>query len=144
LVTEHVGSFETARVIADLTLSQTIINCTTINFVIPHVGGAWPAVWDRLMKMNPTLYTPAMNVFLTRFWWDSAGSTFYHQVAGLLGYGVPPSRLLFGTDFPYSQPATAQLNNLNAVLNTTLITPAQINAIFTTNPQTLYAGKINF
>ena len=31
------------------------------------------------------------------FWWDSAGPTYYHQVAGLLGYGIPKSQLLFGT-----------------------------------------------
>lgn len=41
-------------------------------------------------------------VFLTlscsaRVWYDSAGPTYFAQVKGLLGYGVPTSQLVFGT-----------------------------------------------
>ncbi|KAF9486182.1 hypothetical protein BDN70DRAFT_926886 [Pholiota conissans] len=81
--------FETARTIMDLTLTQTIHNDTNINFVIPHVGGAYPSTVDRILKSYPTIYDSSFQIYNTRFWWDSAGPTFAHQVSGLLGMGVP-------------------------------------------------------
>lgn len=32
-----------------------------------------------------------------RVWYDSAGPTYFAQVKGLLGYGVPTSQLVFGS-----------------------------------------------
>ena len=81
----------------DLTLTQTILNFTTLNFVIPHVGGAFPAIEDRFIKSFPALEARAKQVYETRFWWDSAGPTYFAQVKGLLGYDEPVSQLLFGT-----------------------------------------------
>ena len=132
------NSFETARTLEDLITTQTVLNFTNIDYIIPHgmlsslfshsfltillslAGGAFPAAADRMMKSAPATYDATLETLQTRydllllfpcslpeevsclsgflrFWWDSAGPTYYHQVAGLLAYGIPKTRLLFGT-----------------------------------------------
>ncbi|KAF9462714.1 hypothetical protein BDZ94DRAFT_703929 [Collybia nuda] len=133
--------FETARTLMDLTLTQTIHTYTNIHYVIPHVGGAFPAAIDRILKSAPTIYDSSMAIYATRFWWDSAGPTYYHQVSGLLGYGIPKSQLLFGTDFPYA-PSFTQAASLAAVKASSLLSAAERTALFTTNPKALFGNKI--
>lgn len=130
--------FETARTLMDLSLTQTIHNFTSINYIIPHVGGAFPAAIDRILKSAPTIYDSSLKIYQTRFWWDSAGPTYYHQVSGLLGYEVPKTQLVFGTDFPYA-PGFTQPGSLNAVLSSTLLTDAERKALFATNTQNAFA-----
>lgn len=79
----------------DLTLTH--LNFTTLNFVIPHVGGAFPAIEDHFLTSSPALEARAKEAYKTRFWWDSAGPTYFAQVKGLLGYDEPINQLLFGT-----------------------------------------------
>ncbi|KAJ2933700.1 hypothetical protein H1R20_g3361, partial [Candolleomyces eurysporus] len=133
--------FETARTLMDLTLTQTIHNFTNIHYVIPHVGGAFPAAIDRILKSAPAIYDSSLQIYSTRFWWDSAGPTYYHQVAGLLGYGIPKSQLLFGTDFPYA-PIFTQAGSLAAVKASTLFTAAEKTAIFKGNAANLFGSKL--
>jgi len=135
--------FETARTIMDLTLTQTIQNFTNIHYVIPHVGGSFPSTADRILKSYPTLYDSSFEIYNTRFWWDSAGPTYFHQITGLTGMGVPVSQLLYGTDFPYA-PLPPQAPSLAAVKNSPLFTAAQKTAIFTTNAQALFGDKIQW
>ncbi|KAG6828229.1 hypothetical protein H0H92_008727, partial [Tricholoma furcatifolium] len=136
--------FETARTLMDLSLTQTIENFTNINYIIPHVGGAFPACIDRILKTlpSPAIYNSSMEIYQTRFWWDSAGPTYYHQIAGLLGYGIPASQLLFGTDYPYV-PSFTQAASLAAVQDSTFIDDATRTMLFYTNPINLFGAKIN-
>jgi hypothetical protein len=83
--------------VQDLALTQTMHNFTHIQYILPHSGGSAPSVMDRFLKSFPATYDATMRVFQERFWWDSAGPTYFHQVQGLLAYGIPKSRLLFGT-----------------------------------------------
>ncbi|KAF9561151.1 hypothetical protein CPC08DRAFT_664696 [Agrocybe pediades] len=129
--------FETARTLMDLTLTQTIHNFTNIHYVIPHAGGAFPTTVDRILKSRPQLYDSSFEVFNTRFWWDSAGPTYFHQISGLLGINVPRSQLLYGTDFPYA-PAVVQPGSLAAVKSSNLFTADEKTAIFTTNAEALF------
>ncbi|KAF5336606.1 hypothetical protein D9611_006457 [Ephemerocybe angulata] len=133
--------FETARTLMDLTLTQTIHNFTNIHYVIPHVGGAFPAALDRILKSAPAIYDSSLAIYNTRFWWDSAGPTYYHQISGLLGIGVPKSQLLFGTDFPYA-PIFTQAGSLAAVKNSPLFTDTEKTAIFKTNAQNLFQNQL--
>jgi hypothetical protein len=91
--------FETARMLEDLAITQMIINFTNINYIILYVGGAFPSIADRLLKSFPALYNSTMIALQTRFYRYSAGPTYFHQVAGLLAYGIPATRLLFSTDY---------------------------------------------
>ncbi|KAH6902444.1 hypothetical protein BKA70DRAFT_1229091 [Coprinopsis sp. MPI-PUGE-AT-0042] len=135
--------FETARTIMDLTLTQTIHTFTNIHYVIPHVGGAFPATVDRILKSVPAIYDSSFAIYKTRFWWDSAGPTYFHQVAGLLGIEIPKSQLLYGTDLPYA-PSFTQAGSLAAVKASTLFTAQEKTAIFRTNAQTLFGNKIQW
>ena len=51
----------------DLTLTQTIHNFTNINYVIPHVGGAFPATMDRILKSVPAIYESSLTIYRTRY-----------------------------------------------------------------------------
>jgi predicted TIM-barrel fold metal-dependent hydrolase len=132
--------FETARTLQDLTISQTIHNFTNVNYIIPHVGGAFPAILDRFLKSLPQLYDASLKILQTRFFWDSAGPTYYHQVAGLLGY-IPASQLLYGTDYPYA-PIFTYGPSLAAVQNSNFVTDAQKTALFTSNAQNLFGNRL--
>ena len=75
------------------------------------------------------------------FWWDSSGPTFFHQVSGLLGYGIPASQILYGTDFPYA-PFPVQVPSLAAVKNSPLFTASENTGIFRGYAKTLFTNKI--
>lgn len=91
----------------------------------------------------PAIDAATRAAFNTRCWWDSAGPTYYHQVAGLLGYDIPKSQLLFGTDFPYA-PIFTQAASLAAVKNSPLLSAAEKQAVFVDNAKRLFDGKINW
>ncbi|KAI7287213.1 hypothetical protein KC345_g632 [Hortaea werneckii] len=68
----------------------------------------------------------------TRFWWDAAGPVFPHQVLGLLGYGVPSSQLLYGSDFPYA-PLFSYAYEIAAIQNASFLDPAVKKSLFEGN-----------
>jgi predicted TIM-barrel fold metal-dependent hydrolase len=133
--------FETARMLEDLAVTQTILNFTNINYIIPHVGGAWPSVADRLLKSFPTIYDRTMAALQKRVYWDSAGPTYFHQVAGLLAYGVPSTQLMFGTDYPYA-PLFAYAPSLLGVETSQFVTDADRPGIFRANAERLFGGRL--
>ncbi|KAJ6477382.1 amidohydrolase 2 [Mycena vitilis] len=92
--------FETARTIMDLAMSQTLTKYTNLDFILPHLGGAFSSIIDRSMAPVPFL-ADVMEALRTRCWWDSAGFTYSHQLGGLLAYNISPSFLLYGSDYPY-------------------------------------------
>ncbi|CAN9117898.1 hypothetical protein CC77DRAFT_1063299 [Alternaria alternata] len=135
--------FETARVLQDLAVTQTILNFTNIDYIIPHVGGAFPSVADRLLKSFPAIYNRTMDALQTRFFWDSAGPTYFHQVGGLLAYDIPMTNLLFGTDFPYA-PIFTYAPSLLGIETSTFVTDAERSGIFFRNAQRLFHGRFSF
>lgn len=83
----------------DLTLTQTIVNFTALRWVVPHGGGAFPAIIDRFLTSQPAdVQERSREAFRTRLWWDAAGLVFPRQVLGLLhGYNVPTRQLVYGS-----------------------------------------------
>ena len=133
--------FETARVLSDLAVTQTLLNFTNLNYIVPHVGGAFPSVADRLLKSYPAIYTKTMEVLRTRVYWDSAGPTYEHQVAGLRAYDVPAKQLFFGTDFPYA-PIFTYGPSLLGVQNSKWVMDLDRPGIFAGNAQRLFGGRV--
>ncbi|KAH5589132.1 hypothetical protein HBI45_222700 [Parastagonospora nodorum] len=133
--------FETARVLEDLAVTQTILNFTNINYIIPHVGGAWPSVADRLLKSFPGIYDRTLAALQTRFYWDSAGPTYFHQVAGLIAYGIPATQLMFGTDYPYA-PLFAYVTSLVGVATSPFVGDEDRPGIWRANAQRLFGARI--
>ncbi|KAH6857475.1 hypothetical protein BKA58DRAFT_414992 [Alternaria rosae] len=133
--------FETARVLQDLAVTQTILNFTNINYIIPHVGGAFPSVADRLLKSFPAIYDRTLAALQTRFFWDSAGPTYFHQIGGLLAYDIPASNLLFGTDFPYA-PIFTYAPSLVGIKTSRFVDDSERLDIFFRNAQRLFRDNV--
>ena len=133
--------FETARMLEDLAVTQTTLNFTNINYIIPHVGGAFPSVADRLLKSFPAIYDRTLAVLQTRFFWDSAGPTYFHQVGGLLAYDIPATNLFFGTDFPYA-PIFAYAPSLVGIETSPFVTDAERVGIFAQNAVRLFGNRL--
>ncbi|KAG2016451.1 amidohydrolase 2 [Coprinopsis cinerea AmutBmut pab1-1] len=59
---------ETARTFTDLTVTQTLQNFTNTHFVLPHLGGAFPVMIDRVLKTrHPELYDSSLAIYRSRF-----------------------------------------------------------------------------
>lgn len=133
---------ETARTFVDLTIEQTIHNFTNTHFILPHVGGAFPTMIDRVLKtVNPELYDSSLEIYRTRFWWDSAGPTYYHQIDGLLAYGVPKANLLFGSDYPFIEEGPAE-NYLEAIMDYPGLTFEEKDSLLYNNSKRLFGYRL--
>jgi predicted TIM-barrel fold metal-dependent hydrolase len=106
--------FDTARAVINLFVSGTIARCPDITFIIPHAGGAMPPIIERFtvfLSVVPSAQALKITsdvvkeTFRRQFYFDLAGMPFPDQVHGLLRY-VDPSKLLYGSDFPFT-PAVA-------------------------------------
>lgn len=133
--------FETARTLSDLAVTQTLLNFTNINYIIPHVGGAFPAVADRLLKSYPAIYNATICALQRRFYWDSAGPTYFHQVGGLLAYDVPTTQLLFGTDYPYA-PGFTYGPSLLGIEQSRFVGDEEREGIWRGNAVRLFGGRL--
>ncbi|KAG9014886.1 hypothetical protein FRB94_009044 [Tulasnella sp. JGI-2019a] len=132
--------FEMARTLQDMSWTLGVVNYTQITYVISNLGGGFTGIMDRMLKTIITSDPLLEPVYRTRFYWDSAGPTYPNQIQGVLGYGIPTSQFVFGTDYPFSTPAEAS-SNLQGITTDTnsQIVPA-IPAILRSNA----AGVFSF
>ncbi|KAH7137419.1 aminocarboxymuconate-semialdehyde decarboxylase [Dactylonectria estremocensis] len=103
--------FDTARAVINLFLSGTVSRCPNITWLVPHCGGAFPPLINRFASIAPivglTGADPNLNPkwvkeqLNNRFYFDTAGFAFPEMIKGLLEY-VTVDRILFGSDFPYT------------------------------------------
>lgn len=59
--------FDTARTMLDLTLTQSFVNFTNIQWIFSHCGGAFPSIEDRALKLQPAIEVPAQAVYGSRY-----------------------------------------------------------------------------
>ncbi|KAF2171605.1 hypothetical protein M409DRAFT_63248 [Zasmidium cellare ATCC 36951] len=104
--------FDTARVVSNLFMSGTIKRCPNIKIILPHLGGAFPPLLSRWTGFSSLVPGPWIGVpesevleaFKRQIWFDMAGFAFPSQIRGILyGTGVPHSRLMYGSDFPFTR-----------------------------------------
>ncbi|KAF9078519.1 hypothetical protein BDP27DRAFT_1281174 [Rhodocollybia butyracea] len=134
--------FETARTFQDLTVTQTLHNLSNLHWIVPHAGGAYPTIIDRILFGSfPALVNDTYDIMKTRLWYDTAGPTFLHQVGGLLAYDVSDSQILFGTDFPYV-PQLSQPGSLQAILDSDFIDDAGKEGVFSMNAKGLFRENL--
>ncbi|KAJ6585043.1 hypothetical protein B0H19DRAFT_1107826 [Mycena capillaripes] len=131
--------FETARTILDLAISQTLTNYTSLDFIMPHLGGAFPSIIDRSIAPSPLL-DDVMTALRTRCWWDSAGFTYSHQLGGLLAYNISPSFLLYGSDYPYI-PSSLVDASAEAMANSPFLDEEQKLSVRSENAQRLFDSR---
>ncbi|QSZ32323.1 hypothetical protein DSL72_001897 [Monilinia vaccinii-corymbosi] len=128
--------FDTARTLMDLFVSGTMQNYTNIRYQISHVGDSFLSIIDRFLSTTADGKTsPFYTILQTRFWWDSAGPTYPHQVRGLLAYEVPKSRLTFGTDYPYGYNYET---SLEATLNSSFLDRDDLAWLFEDSAKSIY------
>ncbi|KAL1583304.1 hypothetical protein WHR41_07892 [Cladosporium halotolerans] len=131
--------FETARTFMDLTLTGTIATFTSLKWVVSHAGGAFPAIEDRfLTSQSADLQSESRTAYATRFFWDVAGPVFPRQVQGLLGYNIPTSQLLYGSDFPYA-PNYTYAYEIAAIDNASFLSSEEKAAMYGSNYRALFA-----
>jgi predicted TIM-barrel fold metal-dependent hydrolase len=107
--------FDSTRALMNLLTSGTVDRCPGITFLVGHCGGAFPPILQRVAEfsfMLPGLESgmsaeKMKNLLQTRFYFDLAGVPFPDQIHGLLRI-VDSSRLLYGSDYPYTPAALAE------------------------------------
>lgn len=105
--------FDSARAVINLILSGTVSRYPNITYLISHCGGALPPLIERFSSFSTAVLggdnaiSPSQVKELLKSWFyfDLAGFPFPDQIHALLRV-TDPSRLLYGSDFPYT-PATA-------------------------------------
>jgi len=105
--------FDSTRSLMSLLTSGTVERCPGITFLACHCGATFPPIMERIAEFSPML--PGSNgisgekikqLLQSRFYFDLAGVPFPDQIRGLLRL-VDSSRLLYGSDYPYTPAALA-------------------------------------
>jgi predicted TIM-barrel fold metal-dependent hydrolase len=104
-------TFDTSRAILNLIWSGTAERCQNLRLIFSHAGGTAPFLawrWSLLDFLPGTLERAPRGVmhYLKRFFYDTALSANPHALRSLCEL-VPPTQILFGTDFPFApEPVT--------------------------------------
>lgn len=97
---------DTTRTIADIVFSGNARRFPDIKWIFSHAGGTMPFLIERFVR-NPLLDPKARAAVpdgtlaeLRRFYYDTAQTSNKGSMSALAAI-IPPSQILFGTDFPY-------------------------------------------
>ena len=100
--------FDEARAVGSLVFNGTISKYRDIKFIFTHAGGPVPILamrMDQLMR-NPKIaerVPDGVPATLKRLYFEVANSTVNPSAMAALTTLVPPSQIMFGTDYPYVQ-----------------------------------------
>ena len=97
--------FETTKVATTLIMNGVMERHPNIRFILSHAGGTLPMLAHRIAifdKMTPQRanYPLGALAYIRRFWFDTALSGHPAPLDALRAF-ADPSRILFGTDYPY-------------------------------------------
>ena len=102
---------DTTRTIMSLIAGDTASRCPNVKFIFSHAGGTLVSIAGRFLGNSVSaegLANPAESDsrlhHVKRFYYDTAGSANFVQMQSLKLL-VPDSQILFGTDFPFGNPA---------------------------------------
>src|SRR5258705_2199653 len=97
---------DTTRTIADIVFSGNAQKFRDIRWIFSHAGGTMPFLIERFVR-NPMLDPKAKGTTpdgtlaeLKRFYYDTAQTSNKSAMSALAAI-IPPSQIVFGTDFPY-------------------------------------------
>ncbi|HEV2572488.1 MAG TPA: amidohydrolase family protein [Beijerinckiaceae bacterium] len=97
--------FETTRVATNLIFNGVTEKLPDIKFILSHAGGTLPmlahriSLFDKKTKQQGNYPKGALH-YISRFYYDTALSGHAAPLDALTAF-VPPSQILFGTDYPY-------------------------------------------
>ncbi|KAJ5403521.1 Amidohydrolase 2 [Penicillium cosmopolitanum] len=99
--------FDTTRALASLLTSGTVASCPKIKYIVCHCGAAFPPLVSRIAEFSAFLLGKSISedeiklLLQKHFFIDLAGVPFPDQIHGTLRL-VDSSRLLYGSDYPYT------------------------------------------
>lgn len=100
---------DTVRVATNLVFTDTLKRFPNIKFILSHGGGFVPYVADRLAisleQEYPEKFPRERVVEFQQFYFDTALVAPTSGLSNLLAF-AEPSRVLFGSDFPYADTST--------------------------------------
>jgi 6-methylsalicylate decarboxylase len=107
--------FDTTRAIANLLCTGTLAKYPNIRFIMSHMGGTAPFLLFRLSGLDddPKLRAripDGVAAYLNRLYYDVAQSAAPLSFRALLEV-ADPSRILFGTDYPFARRAEKVLKD---------------------------------
>ena len=97
--------FETTKVATNLIFQGVMEKLPNIRFILSHAGGTLPMLAHRIsifdkMTAHRGNYPKGALHYIRRFWFDTALSGHAAPLDALRAF-ADPSRILFGTDYPY-------------------------------------------
>ncbi|WP_027897342.1 amidohydrolase family protein [Zestomonas thermotolerans] len=108
---------DTARTVTDLIYAGTLSHYPNIRMIVPHGGGALPALAHRIAQFStlpfltqkPSGGAEEVRKVLASLYYDLAGSAHDGAVESLRRL-TTTSHILFGSDFPFTPPAGVEAN----------------------------------
>ena len=125
---------DTTRTIGDIVFSGNAAKFRDIKWIFSHAGGTMPFLIERFVRqpMIDAKFKPAVPdgalAELTRFYYDTAQTANKASMSALTAI-IPPSQILFGTDFPYR----TGLDHVKGLRDCGLFTDAQLKDIERSN-----------
>ena len=98
--------FDTTRAIVSLLVGGTLQRCQDVRYLFSHGGGTLPMAAGRIvnaLKGRADIQAIAPEGIDRQFWrlfYDTANAFYAPTMSALSAY-VPPSQILFGSDYPY-------------------------------------------
>ena len=100
---------EEVRVVLGLFSTRAVIRYPDMTWIIAHCGGALPPIIERFCNFGTSVFGGKVElssekmkeVLKKQFYFDLAGFPLPDQIHGLMRL-VDPSRLLYGSDYPYT------------------------------------------
>lgn len=105
--------FDTTRALTSLVTSETISNFPRVTYIICHCGAAFPPLAARIAEFSGFLLgkqiteNEIIELLQKHCFVDLAGVPFPDQIHGMLRL-VDSSRLLYGSDYPYTPAPLAE------------------------------------
>ena len=135
--------FATTRTACEMVLKGVLDRHPKLRIVLSHAGGFLPYVVQRFIACAGTLPGAAdadtmMRAF-RRFYLDTALSSSPTTIPSLKAF-ADPSRIVFGTDFPYV-PGGVQEQFTSTLNASGVLTPAEHEAIEHRNAAALFSGR---
>jgi predicted TIM-barrel fold metal-dependent hydrolase len=99
--------FDTTRALASLVTSGTVASCPNVQYIVCHCGATFPPLVSRIAEFSAFLLGKSITedeikqLLQKHFFIDLAGVPFPDQIHGVLRL-VDSSRLLYGSDYPYT------------------------------------------
>jgi predicted TIM-barrel fold metal-dependent hydrolase len=121
---------DTTRTIADIIFSGNARRFPDIRWIFSHAGGTMPFLIERFVR-HPLLVPKAKETVpdgtlteLKRFFYDTAQTSNRGSMSALAAI-IPPSQIVFGTDFPYR----TGIDHVKGLREAGVFTDEQVTAI---------------